>query len=356
MAQKVPVWTGPGQYELPVASNTRLGKNAAKEALVPASRGISSTTVPIWTAPGQYEVPVTLNTRRAKKAAKEAAAGHSEQARKAFAQMSVASLEQRNQCLAEFEMQLSAREKEIVEANEHDMNFHNGKALDGHISLNGQIGTFCKGVRQVQSMPDPLGCAALSRSLADGLNMYRTPTPLGVLMIISESSPEAAVETLSLAIKTGNAVILNGGSEATQTLLVLADAMRKSLAAVGLPEDALQLAAGHETARELLADGLVDLVIPRGSYDLVKWVQSVSTTPVLGQTGRRMCNVFVDETANPEMASSIIRELELQMGLDGLLNYKYQVHNKGQTVGGANPSNHQVDVNGVQTESSDVLA
>merc|ERR1711924_540832 len=137
---------------------------------------------------------------------------------------------------------------------------------------------------------------------------------------------------------TGNTVILNGGSDATQTLEVLSDAFQTSLVAAGLPKEAAQLAVGGEVVTELLAPGLVDRVIPRGSYDLVKWVQRVSATPVLGLTGRRLCDVFVDEAADPELASTITRELELQMGLDGLLSYKYQVHGNGHTIGGANPA------------------
>lgn len=263
---------------------------------VPASRHITSGT------------PWKLNTRRAQIAAKEAAAEQSRRARDAFAQMSVTSLEQRNHCLAEFEAQLASREQEILEANDRDLKAESARGGGiGRLSLKGQIGSLCAGLRKVQSMPDPLGNVTLSRSLADGLNMYRTSTPLGVLLVIFESRPDASAQIFSLAIKTGNTVILKGGSEATESLLVLTDAMKKSLAAAGLPEDALQLAIGRDTATELLGNGLVDLVIPRGSYEMVKFIQNTSTTPVLGHAGG-ICHVFVDETADLEMAASIIRD------------------------------------------------
>lgn len=274
---------------------------------------------------------VALNTRRAKKASKDAAALHSQEARAAFAEMSAASLEQRSWCLEEFEKQLATREQEILEANALDVN-----AEAATFSAMSDRPAFKPGclrvvVQQVRSMPDPLESMTLSRVLTDGLCMYRAARPRGVLLVISESHPESVVELLSLAVKTGNTVVLNGGSQATRTLKVLLDTLQKSLLAAGLPKEAAQLALGDEVVEELLAPGLVDLVIPRGSYELVKWVQQVSAAPVLGQTGRRLCNVFVGETADPELASSITRELELQMGLDGLLSYKYQVHGNGHT-------------------------
>lgn len=126
-------------------------------------------------------------------------------------------------------------------------------------------------------------------------------------MVIFEARPDAAVQIFSLAVKTGNTVILKGGSEASETLVVLADAMKKSLAAAGLPEDAVQLAQGREVAEELLGNGLVDLIIPRGSYDMVKSIQNIATTPVLGHAGG-ICHIFVDESADVEMALSIIRD------------------------------------------------
>merc|ERR1719247_3113329 len=114
----------------------------------------------------------------------------------------------------------------------------------GRLSLKGKIQSLCSGLRQVRSMPDLLGRVTLSRRLAHGLNMYRTSTPLGVLLIIFEARPDAAVQIFSLAVKTGNSVILKGGSEATQTLLVLQELMKKSLAAADLPEDVSQLVIG----------------------------------------------------------------------------------------------------------------
>jgi len=238
----------------------------------------------------------------------DAAAQQSRRARKAFAEMSIASVEKRNQCLAEFEAQLASREQEIYDANERDMKKEAARGgPTGRLSLKGKIGSLIEGLQQIRAMPDLLGRVTMSRSLSDGLNLFRTSTPLGVLLIIFEARPDAAVQIFSLAMKTGNTLILKGGSEATETLLVLADAMQKSLAAAGLPENASQLVIGRDAVAALLGHGLVDLVIPRGSNDLVKMIQETTTTPVLGHADG-ICHVFVDEAADLKMACSVIRD------------------------------------------------
>jgi glutamate-5-semialdehyde dehydrogenase len=251
---------------------------------------------------------VHLNTRRSRNRAKELAAEQSTRAQNAFTKTSASTLEQRNKCLAELESQLASREKEILEANAKDVS---AQAAAGRptarLDLTGKMESLRDGLQHVQSMPDAIGRVTLSKQLADGLNMYRTCTPVGVLLVIFEARPDAAVQIFSLAMKTGNTVILKGGSEATETLMVLADAMKNSLAAAGLPEDACQLAVGRDITQELLGSGMVDLVIPRGSYDLVKWIQQTSTTPVLGHAGG-ICHVYVDETADTDMALSILRD------------------------------------------------
>jgi len=240
--------------------------------------------------------------------AEEAALANSRRARKAFAEMSCASLEKRNQCLAEMEAQLAAREGEILAANEKDMEKEAAKGGEtGRLSLKGKINNLIEGLKQVRSMPDMLGKVSMSKRLADGLDMFRTSTPLGVLLIIFEARPDAAVQIFSLAMKTGNTVILKGGAEATETLLVLEDCMKKSMVAAGLPEAASQVVVGREAATSLLGPGLVDLVIPRGSNSLVQWIKKTTTTPVLGHAdGIR--HAYVDETADLAKACRVIRD------------------------------------------------
>lgn len=263
------------------------------------------------TCTGRFCPQAVVGCRRQFSSAPEAekvAEEQSQRARKAFAQMAVASLEKRNRCLEEMEKQLASREEEIYEANARDMKKEAERGgPTGRLSLKGKIGNLISGLEQVRSMPDMLGNVSMSKRLADGLNMFRTSTPLGVLLIIFEARPDAAVQIFSLAMKTGNTVILKGGSEATETLLVLADMMKKSLAAAGLPEDASQLVVGREAATSLLGPGLVDLVIPRGSNDLVQWIKRTTSTPVLGHADG-ICHVYVDETADMEMAARIIRD------------------------------------------------
>jgi len=255
--------------------------------------------------------------------ANDAAVEQSRLARKAFAEIATASEEKRNQCLAEYARLLAAREQEVLAANEKDMKAEAARGgSTGRLSLKGKISSLCSGLKQVEALPDVLGRVTLSRQLSDGLNMFRTSTPLGVLLVIFEARPDAFVQIFSLAIKTGNAVILKGGSEATETLLVLADIMKESLAAAGLPEHASQLVVGREKATALLAPGLVDLVIPRGSNELVQGIKASTQTPVLGHADG-ICHAYVDEAADLDMACTVIR--------DGKTNYP-QACNAIETV------------------------
>jgi len=286
---------------------SRLSAKRASNVFVVATG--SSRHMVMAPAAGQTANPIGTDfSDSSVQTASELATAQSRRARQAFAKMSVASLEKRNHCLAEMEAQLAAREQEIYEANERDMTKEAARGgATGRLSLKGKIGTLCEGLKQVRNLPDFLGNVTLSRELADGLKMYRTSTPLGVLLIIFEARPDAAVQIFSLAMKTGNTVILKGGSEATETLLVLEKCMKDSLAAAGLPSDASQLVIGREAVKPLLGPGLVDLVIPRGSNALVKSIKETTSTPVLGHADG-ICHAYVDKAANLEMASRIIRD------------------------------------------------
>lgn len=169
------------------------------------------------------------------------------------------------------------------------------------------------GVRAVAALPDPLGQVRLRRRLAEGLELTQLTCPLGVLAVIFEARPDAATQIGSLALKSGNAVLLKGGKEALHTNRALATVIREALAdTAGVPAAAVQFLEGREEVDELLAlDGLVDLVIPRGSSELVRSIQARTKIPVLGHA-EGICHVFVDASAEQAMAIGIVLDAKTQ--------------------------------------------
>jgi len=140
-----------------------------------------------------------------------------------------------------------------------------------------------QGIKQIAAMKDPLGHITLARELDGGLNLYRITCPIGVVAVIFESRPEAMPQILSLCLKTGNSVVLKGGAEAEKSNRILFDTMQKAAAKAGVPAHAFALIETRADVKQLLeADGFVDLIIPRGSNDLVRFVQNNTRIPVLG--------------------------------------------------------------------------
>lgn len=159
-----------------------------------------------------------------------------------------------------------------------------------------------KGVSGVIGLNDPVGIVTLHRELHDGLNLKRVACPIGVLCVIFEARPEAAVQIASLALKSGNAVILKGGSEANLSNRALVSAMREALKCTDVPEDTIQLVSSRQDVHHLLKlDEYIDLVIPRGSRSLVRKIQQSTRIPVMGHADG-ICSVYVDEEANVETA------------------------------------------------------
>ena len=168
------------------------------------------------------------------------------------------------------------------------------------------------GLESVASFPDPIGRVRLRRLLDEGLELTQVTCPLGVLAVIFESRPDALIQIGSLAIKSGNAVLLKGGREASHSNRLLAEALRQGLKAAELPEDAVQLLEDREDVEALLAmDDLVDLVIPRGSSALVRHIQARTKIPVLGHA-EGICHIYLDASAETDKAVSIVRDAKLQ--------------------------------------------
>ncbi|MEL6815152.1 MAG: glutamate-5-semialdehyde dehydrogenase, partial [Cyanobacteria bacterium J06598_3] len=169
------------------------------------------------------------------------------------------------------------------------------------VKLKGAI----QGVRSVASLPDPTGDVTLHRELDTGLVLKRIGVPLGVLGIIFESRPDAVMQISTLALKSGNGVILKGGREAVRSCTALVKAIRQGITNAGHNPDAVQLLTTREETNALLSlDKYVDLIIPRGSNSFVQFVQANTRIPVLGHADG-ICHLYVDSAVDIEQAASI---------------------------------------------------
>ena len=168
------------------------------------------------------------------------------------------------------------------------------------------------GVRQVAALQDPLGARQLHRELDQGLVLERVTVPLGVLGVIFEARPDAVVQIASLAIRSGNGAILKGGSEANRTNQAVMEALKEGLAQSHVSPDALALLTTRQESLALLRlDGLVDLIIPRGSNELVRFIQDNTRIPVLGHADG-VCHLYVDEEADCALALRIALDSKTQ--------------------------------------------
>jgi glutamate-5-semialdehyde dehydrogenase len=170
-----------------------------------------------------------------------------------------------------------------------------------------RVAAVAEALRDVAALPDPVGEIVRGSTLANGLQIRQVRVPMGVIGMIYEARPNVTVDAAGLCLKSGNAVILRGGSAAASSNHALVQAMRESLAAQGLPVEAITLLeeGGRDAARALMtARGHVDLVIPRGGADLIQTVVTESTVPVI-ETGVGVCHVYVDRAADLDKAQAI---------------------------------------------------
>jgi glutamate-5-semialdehyde dehydrogenase len=226
-----------------------------------------------------------------------------------------ASVEQRNQALEEIARTLERNATEILGANAQDVAeakpaFERGelpKALVDRLKLSAEkLQAMIEGVRAVIALPDPVGRVLDRVELDSGLELEKVSCPLGLLAVIFEARPDAVTQITSLAIKSANAVILKPGREVERTARVIVDTIRAALRSQSIPEASVTNIQQRADVRELLKlDDLIDLVIPRGGYDLVRYVQSNTRIPVLGHA-EGVCHIYVDAAADFDMALDII--------------------------------------------------
>jgi glutamate-5-semialdehyde dehydrogenase len=228
-------------------------------------------------------------------------------ARTAAAKLGLLSSAEKNAMLLAIATAIEADAESILSSNRQDVE---GSGLEGamrdRLLLNlERIGEMARGVREVAALSDPVGETLAEWTRPNGLRIRKIRVPLGVVGIIYESRPNVTVDAAVLALKTGNAVVLRGGKEAALSNQRLVEI----LAAVsGVPEGAVELldASTRQSVEELIkARGLVDVIIPRGGAGLITYVAENSVVPVI-ETGAGNCHIFVDQSANLDMADAIV--------------------------------------------------
>ena len=241
-----------------------------------------------------------------------------ERAKLASLRLQSMSAQLRNSALREVAVSLRRNEGAIIRANQIDLqNAENGNLATPLIKrLKYDHQKVEESMAQIGSLvqqEDPIGRSISMTELDEGLILNKVTTPIGVVAVIFESRPDALVQISTLCIKSGNAVILKGGSEAKETNSALASAVVEGvLRADERFKDAVQLLSTREEVRELLdQDDLVDLIIPRGSNQLVRSIQESTRIPVLGHSAG-VCHTYVDEDADIEMAVKVAYDAKCQ--------------------------------------------
>ena len=218
----------------------------------------------------------------------------------------------KNQALAAMADALEADSEPILQANARDMEAardHLSQSMLDRLALTAdRIRGMAEGIRQVVALPDPVGQVRNRVTRPNGIVIDRVGVPMGVIAIIYESRPNVTSDAAALAVKAGSACVLRSGKDAFLSANAIVNAMQKGLEAVGLPAQLVQLV--QDTTRQSVKDlmeavGYVNLLIPRGGAGLIKACTEGAKVPCI-QTGTGICHIFVDETADQEMALNII--------------------------------------------------
>src|SRR6266436_1802895 len=231
-------------------------------------------------------------------------------AREAATKLAQLSTEEKNGLLLAIADAIESEAASILAANRDDMERSGleGAMRDRLLLTELRIKDMAQGVRDVVALADPIGETLAEWTRPNGLHIRKVRVPLGVVGIIYESRPNVTVDTAVLALKTGNAIVLRGGKEAAQSNQRLVEI----LAAVpGVPEGAIELldSSTRQSVQELIkARGLVDVIIPRGGAGLITFVTENSSVPVI-ETGAGNCHIFIDESADFDMADPIVKKL-----------------------------------------------
>jgi glutamate-5-semialdehyde dehydrogenase len=245
--------------------------------------------------------------------------GLAEAARRASELMGELSTERKNAWLARTAERLEAARERIMEANARDISEAADKGVPEPMRnrlgiSDGKWNDMIQGLRDVIALPDPVGRISNHSVRPNGLRVGQMAIPLGVIAMIYEARPNVTVDAAALCLKAGNAVILRGGSEAFHSNRALGEELRAAARDVGLPEDAITILPTTDRAAidvMLKLSDSIDLVIPRGGPGLIRKVIAESTIPVVAHDAG-VCHIFLDESADQEMAVSIVHESKLR--------------------------------------------
>ncbi len=223
----------------------------------------------------------------------------------------------KNAALAEIGKRLKAACAQIISANKEDLAAAEKNNLSAALLKRlkfdeNKIKQVCDGIKSLITLDDPVGRTLAATELDAGLELYKVSCPIGVIGVVFESRPDALVQISTLCLKSGNAVLLKGGSEAVRTNRILAQTIAEASEKAGLPRGWIQLLETRQDVAEMLAlDDCIDLVIPRGSNEFVRYIMNNTNIPVLGHADG-ICHVYVDGDADVEMAVNITVDSKCQ--------------------------------------------
>jgi len=242
-----------------------------------------------------------------------------ERAKKASFELGFASTEIKNRALLEMADAIEDKAGLIKEENRKDLESGRekglSKAMIDRLELTDKrIAGMAKGLREVAALPDPVGAVESMRRRPNGLLIGKMRVPIGVIGVIYESRPNVTADATSLCLKSGNAVVLRGGSEAINSNICIADILSEAATSAGIPEGAVSLIRTTDRAavdEMLRAQGLIDLIIPRGGEGLIRRVAERSLIPVIKHY-KGVCHVYVDDEADLDMAETISFNAKVQ--------------------------------------------
>ena len=239
------------------------------------------------------------------------------QAKAAAIQLAAAGTDAKNRALANIAQALEAQTEAILAANQADLERAAREALAAPLLKRlrfdaVKIAEARAGLQSLIDLDNPVGATLNATELDDNLTLYRVSRPIGVIGVIFESRPDALVQISSLCLKSGNAVLLKGGSEAAATNRILADIIARAGREAGMPDGWLHLMETRADVAALLKmDTFIDLIIPRGGNDFVRHIMDNTRIPVLGHADG-ICHVYVDRAADPDMARRIAVDSKTQ--------------------------------------------
>jgi glutamate-5-semialdehyde dehydrogenase len=242
-------------------------------------------------------------------------------ARQAYEDSQLVDPSERDVALRSISQHLSEHRDEILAANAKDMDAANALLAQGKLSASlvsrldltrpGKFDAMLQGIQEVVDLPLPTGRTTYAKELDQGLELYRVTCPIGVLLVIFEARPEVVVNIAALAIKSGNAAILKGGKESIHTATLLSSLIQQSLSSGKLPPALIQAVSSREEISALLSqEKYIDLVMPRGGNALVQSVKDQTKIPVMGHADG-ICNIYVDQGADLEMAKRIVKDAKV---------------------------------------------